>query len=377
MRRRTLSIAVIGGILVAAVAFAALGSRSFDRLLPTEAVDVLDRMVAGDGAKPVETAADLLLDAPDGLIAAGPVAAHDGNRPVFIDEVIQGYGTATAQEQPAAITTIRPIMGCLLTPPLEGSLVGHVTAGQSNQPLALATYDDSDLAVAVQGLVDGYRQTAVAAVPVAAGLAYQAYDVAVTETRAPVYLVLESGAGNRMWNIHLAPGARIERVILLGGDQAGVANLDAVVPVEVILNDGLAACGISPAYLLNAGNRLYRDVEAGLIAPAPAKLRLADVMARAAAYDQWFRDSFGVKAGETRVGFDAGTLSVVGPVPGPEDLKALYAPIAGSDIRMTQDDFFEIKGQIAAGEGFAARVMTIARSFAFGDLATLRQGVKF
>ena len=44
---------------------------------------------------------------------------------------------------------------------------------------------------------------------------------------------------------------------------------------------------------------------------------------------------------------------------------------------MTQDDFFEIKGQIAAGEGFAARVMTIARSFAFGDLATLRQGVKF
>jgi hypothetical protein len=357
---------------MAAVAFFALGPKGVDGILPPAAIALLDRL--GVGTKTAETPADLLQDAPDGLIATGPVAALGGNRPAFIDAVISGYGTAAPREQPAAITTIRPIMGCLVTPPLEGSLVGHVTAGRSDLPLGLVTYDDADLAAAVQGLVDGYRQTGVAEVPKDAELAYQSYDVAVTETRAPVYLVLESGPGNRMWNIHTAPGARVERVVLLGGNQAGVANLDPVVPVEVILNDGLAACGITPAYEVNAGNQLYRDVEAG-VATAPA--RLADIKAGAVAYDQWFRDSFGVKAGETRAGFDVGSLSVVGPVPGPEDLKAVYAPITGSDIRTTQDDFFEITGQIAPGEGFAARVIAIARSFAFGDLTFLRQGVAF
>ena len=52
-------------------------------------------------------------------------------------------------------------------------------------------------------------------------LAYQSYDVAVTEVSAPVYLVLQTGPGNRIWNIHAAPGVRIERVVLLGGDQVG------------------------------------------------------------------------------------------------------------------------------------------------------------
>ena len=370
MRRGLVSIAVIGAGLMAALVFAALDPQMAKGLLPPAALETLGRFGTQTGKSP----ADALRDAPEGRVAAGPIAALAGNRPVFIDDVISGYATGIEDQQPSEITTIRPIMGCLVTPPLDGTLVGHVTAGHSNLPLALATYDDSDLAAAVQGLVDTYRQTGTAEVPVSAGLAYQAYDVAVTETRAPVYLVLETGAGNRMWNIHLAPGARIERVVLLGGDQAGVANLDPVVPVEVILNDGLAACRIKPAYPLNAGHQFFLDVASGVVPAISADAQLAGILANAAAYDRWFQDSFGIKAGESRAGFDAGTISVVGPVPGPEEPKAIYAPVEGSDIRTTKDDFFEIRGQIAQGEGFAARAKAIATSFAFGDLATLRQG---
>ncbi|MCX7289291.1 MAG: hypothetical protein NTW20_17590 [Rhodobacterales bacterium] len=377
MLRRLVSILVIGSVLMAGLVFLALRPDTLRGVLPPAAIEALGPLGGGDGSRAGDSPADALLDAADGLVAAGPIAAAAGNVPVFSDDVISGYSTRVSEDQPSEITTIRPILGCLLTPPMDASMVGHVTAGRSDLPLALVTYDDTDLAAAVQGLVDRYRETGEAKVPVAPDLAYQAYDVAVTETRAPVYLVLETGPGNRMWNIHAAPGARIERVILLGGDQAGVANLDPVVPVEVILNDGLAACGITPAYGLNAGNQLYKDIEAGLIPAATGNSRLAEITASAAAYDQWFRDSFGVKANATRAGFDAGTLSVVGPVPGPEDPKASYARISGSDIRTTQDDFFEIKGQLAAGEGFAARVMAIATSFAFGDLASLRQGVDF
>jgi hypothetical protein len=209
-------------------------------------------------------------------------------------------------------------------------------------------------------------------------LAYHSYDVVVTEVSAPVYLVLQTGPGNRIWNIHAAPGARIERVVLLGGDQAGVANLDPVVPVEVILDDGLAACGIRPALPLNAGHALLMAAAAGDTA-AVASATTRETAEQA--YSQWFLDTFGVPAVSSRAGFDRGTMSLVGPIPGGEGLelvpKAVFGGIEGSKIRTTQGTFFEIPGQVPAGEDFAARVRAIATAFAFGDLANLRQGVDF
>jgi hypothetical protein len=84
-----------------------------------------------------------------------------------------------------------------------------------------------------------------------------------------------------------------------------------------------------------------------------------------------------VLAGESRIGFDAGTISVIGPVPTGAEPKAAYDPIAGARIRTTQDQFFEIKGQVAAGQDFTARVRAIATEFALGNLAMLSQGVDF
>jgi hypothetical protein len=288
---------------------------------------------------------------------------------VFISDVITGYSTEVGTDVPAEITTLRPIMGCLLTPPLPGTVVGNVVAGKSDLTLGLLTYGDADLAAAVQVFVDDYRQHGEAQAVVPEALAYQSYDVVVTEVAAPVYLVLQTGGGNRIWNIHAAPGARIERVVLLGGGQAGVANLDPVVPVEPVLDDGLQACGIRPAWAPSAGQI------------AAAGTSGTDTSAAVAAYDLWFRDSFGSLVGPTRSGFDRGTVSVIGPVPGDDDpaltAKAVFAPIAGAKIRTTQDSFFEISGQVPPAEDFVARVRAIATSFAFGDLANLRQGADF
>ena len=67
-------------------------------------------------------------------------------------------------------------------------------------------------------------------------------------------------------------------------------------------------------------------------------------------------------------------VAVVGPQPGAAEPKAVYAGVQGAQIRLTQDSYFEIRGQVAEGEDFAGRVKAIATSFAFGDLTTLRQG---
>lgn len=323
------------------------------------------------------SAASFLANTPDGLVATDAIAAGARNQPFLISDVMLDHAAATISDVPAEITAIRPVMGCRLTAPEAGTVVGHATAGKSGMALPLSTYGDADLAVGVQDFVNAYRAGAEADWAGQEAHAYEGYDVAVTETGAPVYLVLESGSGNQIWNIHVAEGVRIERVVLLGADQAGVANLDPVVPVEVLLNDGLTACGIRPAYALNSAHRLFGAVAAGEMTRAENEAFLAELSTAIDAYDVWFRDSFGLRAGESRAGFDVGTMSMVGPQPKTAEAKAVYAPINGARIRVTQDTYFEIRGQVPEGEDFASRVMAIATAFAYGDLNTLRQGVTF
>lgn len=323
------------------------------------------------------SAASFLANTPDGLVATGAIVAGVRNQPFLINDVILDYANAKVGEVPAEITAIRPVMGCRLTAPETGTVVGHVTAGKSGLALPLSTYGDADLADGVQDFVDAYRAGAEAAWAGQQAHAYNVYDVAVTETGAPVYLVLESGSGNLIWNIHVAEGVRIERVVLLGADQAGVANLDPVVPVEVLLNDGLASCGIRPAYALNSAHRHMVAAASGEMTREESEAFLAELRAAVDAYDIWFRDSFGLRAGESRAGFDVGTMSMVGPLPETDEAKAVYARIEGARIRMTRDVYFEIAGQVPKGEDFAARVKAIATNFAFGNLSSLRQGVSF
>jgi hypothetical protein len=384
MIRGPISMLIVGSITLVLFLLVSLGPRwAFERILPEPVLAMLEgsatlQSFGSGGFASGDTAADMLSDGADGLRAKGPIAARPGNLPVRIAEVITGYSTRIGSDAPAEVTTIRPITGCRPTAPQEGTVIGHVTAGQSGLTLPLSTYNDTRLAAAVQSMVNRVRSGGALEVEGMKGPSYEAYDVAVTETRAPVYLVLVNGSGNRIWNIHLAEGARIERVILLGGDQAGVANLDPVVPVEVILAPGLADCGIQPFYALNPGHRFFEALTNGPDSTrAESEAKLVAMTERIAAYDIWFRDTFGVLASDTRAGFDEGTISVVGPVPGEADPKAVYAPIQGAKIRTTQDVYFEVRGQVPEGEDFAARVKAIATTFAFGDLGYLRQGARF
>ena len=383
MARGGIKLVIVSTVVLAVGAAAIVRPPVLDRVLPQVVLGWLDGLQSATSTigiaapKPSDNPADYLADTAGGLAATGPLAAVAGNRPVFIDEVVSGYTTRIASSVPAEITTIRPILGCFLTAPLPGTVVGHARAGRSDLPLALSTYNDRHLAAAVQTFVDDYRATGTATPVIDPAIAYQAYDVAVTETSAPVYLVLETGPGNRIWNLHLAEGVRIERVVLLGGGQAGIANLDPVVPVEVILGDGLDACGIRPAHTLNPGHQLLQPAADRSLTRTEAEALLASHQAEVMAYDIWLRDSFDIPTGSGRIGFDVGTVSVIGPVPDQVGALASYAPLAAARIRTTQDTFFEINGQVEQGSDFASRVVAIATAFAFGNLATLRQGVAF
>lgn len=309
----------------------------------------------------------------DGWIARGPIAATQLGGPVFIDAVLDGHRATTRNHVPGEVATLTAMDGCAFTPPGADMRIGHVTVGRSGMPTGVATYGDPELAAAVERFARIYRQSGLRSFDNVGDGAYEAFDVAVTETARPVYLVLEASGAPRIWNIHLAPGARVAHVALVGGLQAGVANLDPAVPVEVLPQAALQACGIDPAYPLNPDALFYQSLANGAISPEEGAETIGRIEQAVAAYDAWFRGQFGVGAGEGRAGYDEVAVAVVGPIPGKGEALPAWQSLDGAAVRMTRDTYYEIKGQMAEGEDFRARVERIATEFAWGDLENLRK----
>jgi hypothetical protein len=321
-----------------------------------------------------------LRDTTDGWRPSAKIAALPGNGAAFVRDVIDGRRASSSRDSPALVEVIPPMQGCSFTPPSTGSFVGHVSArGDSEMSVGLASYGDADLADAVRQLGRSYKETGLRKVPGLAALRFDAYDVAVTETTKPVYLVLQGAGYNRLWNLHLAPGAQLERVVLLGGDQAGVANLPQGVPVEVMRDAERVACDLPPpSYPLNPGFMLFQSLEAGHLDPDEAAATLAQIEAQVQAYDQWFMGAFGVSALQTMAGnWVEASIAVAGPVPATTEGRAVWRPVKGATARITADFYVEYDALTEQGVDFDARVRAIAESFAWGDLKNIKQGVEF
>lgn len=400
MVRGPISMAIAGALMMAMLALTMGGPRVLEKVLPESVlawiddndgfggllslsgtVNMMDAGSGGGGGNS-EDPMSHLRDTNDGWKASAKIAALPQGRAAFVKDVIDGRrapnGGTTA---PDLVDVLQPMEGCSFAAPGAGTLVGHVsTFGDSEIRLDLATYGDQDLAAAVRQLASVYRKSGRKQVQGLGDLRFTALDVAVTETEKPVYLVLQASGGTRLlWNIHLAPGAQVERVVLLGGEQAGVTNLDPAVPVDVLRNGNLGACGVPlPVYPLNAGHMLFQSLEAGILDADEADQTLGKIKAANAAWDGWFRTTFGVSANETMAGnWRNGSIAVVGPVPAAPEGRAVFAAIKGSTARITTDTYVEYPALAAEGADFASRVVAIATAFAWGNLDNIKPEVSF
>jgi hypothetical protein len=386
--------AIVGAISLVMIALVMGGPKVFEKILPEDAVAWLNDFGMGNematfGSFGGSTAAgddpqSHLRDTSDGWRPSDKIAAMPGNRAVFIADVISGRRTSIDGHSPQGVSVLTPVADCRITPPGNDVLVGHVSAwSTSGLRLGLSTYGDAELAAAVQKLGGVYRNTGSKMLSgTDAALrenSFDAYDVVVTETARPVYLVLQSSDDLRIWNLHLAPGARLQRVVLLGGRQAGVLNLPDGVPVEVLRSAELDACGFPrPFYALNPGALIFQSIEAGALDADEAQVTLDRIAAQGDAYDAWFRAQFGVSADDTMAGnWIGGNIAVAGPKPATPEGRAEWRPVKGATALVTTDAYLEYEGLTASGAGFEARVMAIAKAYAWGDLGNLEQGVDF
>lgn len=313
------------------------------------------------------------------LVATGPIAATDTNAPVWIEDVLDGWRQTSPAQVPARVADLPLLPGCDFTAPAQGAKVGNVRAAESSTYAGFWTHDDAERIAAVEVFLRTYKAYGKGSVNSStdSAQAYQTYDIAVTETERPVHLVIQSSRPRQLFNLHLAPGARLSGVSIIGSEAVAVANLPDGLPVEAVTRAQLAECGLNPSLgsLVPQGGP-QTTVSDG---PSDGSSTWNDAAERATeradakrAYADWFTAEFGRGPTHGLAGWDLGRVSVIGPVPATPEGRALFRPVAGADVRIQHLGHLYIAGVHAFPQAYRADVEALATQLAGGDLAAIR-----
>ncbi len=389
MVRGPVSLVIVSVLSLIMVALTMGGPRVFENVLPPSAYAWLNDFGMGNdmpsfasftssGVKTSDSndATARLRDDHDGWKADDDVTTLAGMHLAFVDQVIDGYSRRVRDAVPGKVEVLEEQSGCAFTPPTEGAYVGLARVAETTA-IGLATYNDSHIASAVQEVAAIYRLQGKVMRATLDDLSFEVGDIAVTETAKPVYLVLDGSYQRIVYNIHLAPDAELERVILIGGIEAGVANVPADVPVEVMTDEAASACGFQAYYPLNPGHLFYQSLASGVMKQEEVDERLFQFKRAKSQWEKVFKAAFGVNPDGLSTGSVSGvSLATVGPVPAMPEDRAIWKTVADAALRVTVDQYVERPG---AGDGrdFDAVVKAVAKSFAWGNLENLSNGVQF
>jgi hypothetical protein len=233
-----------------------------------------------------------------------PGVAGQG-RDVYLLSGLLADGGPRPSERPAAFVTGRAVEGCSPRRPApEEALVSVQTfEGGLDAPVWLAT--STDLARETRYWVEqrALRNTFIGSTPNKPMDPARRIDVIVTETSAPVYLVLQTGVSGTVWHVVAAPGVRIAHVAAVGPGGLGVSLPDTATPVEFV-----EACAPRPVREPARHWDLFHRIGSDASYEAKARGWFAD-------YDRWFRGAFGEGVEAVTVGGFAADHVLAGPAP--------------------------------------------------------------
>jgi hypothetical protein len=199
----------------------------------------------------------------------------------------------------------------------------------------------------------------------------------VTETARPVHLVIQASRPRQLFNIHMAPGARLSGVSIIGSQASAIANLPEGVPVEAVTRAQLAACGLDPALgpLVAEGGPQQAEQGSTDLAAASDNAAVERAARRAEvrrAYADWFTAEFGRAPTHGLAGWDLGRVSVIGPVPATPEGRATFRPVSGADVRIQHLGHLYIAGVHDFPQVYRDEIRALATQLAGGDLTAIR-----
>ncbi|MCU0907308.1 MAG: hypothetical protein MUF73_07645 [Rhodobacteraceae bacterium] len=233
-----------------------------------------------------------------------PGVAGQG-REVYLLSALLADGTPRTSERPATFVPGRAVENCTpRRPAADEALVAVQTfEGGQDTPVWLAT--DADLARETRYWVEqrALRNAFTGSTPNRPMDPANRIDVIVTDTSAPVYLVLQNGVSGTLWHVVTAPGVRIAHVAAVGPGGLGVSLPDPATPVEFV-----EACAPRPAREPAPHWDLFHRIGSGPEYEAKAREWFA-------AYDGWFRAAFGQGVEAVTYGAFAADHVLAGPLP--------------------------------------------------------------
>ncbi|MEO0982419.1 MAG: hypothetical protein AAFX03_07185 [Pseudomonadota bacterium] len=261
-----------------------------------------------------------------------PAVAMNGEQFAWAHSVFDGYRGAGDRDIPA---TIEPLEseGCDFPRPGPGVRVRHVHVSSGTDITSIQQIGDVELAKAVDRFLEDYvrRGEAPTRVRYGAGKQLSVVNVAVTDTSQPIYLVFSSQA-HVIWNFHVAPGADIRRIALVGGGRLGYANAPAGVPVQALFGDDRIDCHVAPARMPQEDWIYVRDAD---ITPGRRE-SIAEFEDRAKRYSRWFGRQFRKPAYE-HIGDNGLSNVVIGPMPTHSSHRLPFAPLEGATLHLSPD----------------------------------------
>lgn len=314
--------------------------------------------------------ADYLVTRTWGVIVEGPVANHDRSSGVFIADALRDWRPADDAEVVARVQMLREQDDCIMPPPAEGARVVNLLVEHPSSKSGLYSFSQDDLLDSVDTWFSRIRHQDMPQVPgPEASHEFRVHDIAVTETSAPVHLVLQTYvAGNVLYNFHLAPGAVVSGVSMLGGDANAVANLADGVPVAVMTGRALRDCGVPMADALRGEAGIEAQIrDRKLTSEEDIAAARAALAARVEAHDTWFRAQFGVRPLEGRIGYSFAEVTLVGPVPESPKAAPEYRPLTGASVIAQAQEFFKVEGLHDWPQAYRDEVVRIGTELAGGD----------
>lgn len=306
--------------------------------------------------------------------ADGAVVATEVGMPVFLDTVFDAWQSTTQADAPMLLAPVPLVQNCALAAPAEGARVAMVAAVDSPMQAGVLAWEAADFRAAVADAIRSQRTTGAiaraAGKQVSKSVRYQSFDVAISETARPVHLLLQGNGTRRLWNLHLAEGAQLSGVTLLGGEADALAHLPEGVPVEAIGWRAMVGCGGAEAYPYDPEGFFHKTYRDGVVQDAEFQRMNAAQAARAAAWSAWLQARFGADP-EARVGYATGVAALIGPLP-EAGAEIRWRPLQGAPLRVAEGAG-EVSVSIDAGvDDFAKAVTAKALELAGGSFEAMR-----
>ncbi len=292
----------------------------------------------------------------------------------WIQSAVKGYKPTSFKDVPATLNIVPTMISCDFREPAAGEKIANVYVGRGQVGSAVFAASNETIAKRTEDWIEQYksRGSRVTSRASVRSDSLRLVDLIVTDTSAPLYLILQSETGNTLWNMHVAPGVKFAHIAVLGRGAVGIANIDESIPVEFMNDEAATECGITPVRK-PADHWLFvqrAKADKGSVYTDAMKKNLE--MHRE--YTKWFKRSFGIQSETSVIGLNEASHFIVGPLPSTLDERVPYKGLKDAHVKIASEPFIIATNEANYVKEHDAIVNGHVMRMVGGDLTSLSSG---